>query len=84
MVELAEVKDLALLENFQFQFHSQFAYLRDFIQSEEFGELRAFRASFGFPPFPDSTNIRYDKSLGGGALLDAGAYMTKVSQLCLV
>ena len=57
MVELAEVKDLALLENFQFQFHSQFAYLRDFIQSEEFGSCVPSELPFGFPPFPDNANM---------------------------
>jgi len=41
------------------------------------------RVSFGFPPFSDSDNIRYKKELGGGALLDAGAYPLKISQIFL-
>ena len=83
MVRLAESKNLVLLENFQFQFHSQFDFLRSFVESERLGDCRCLRASFGFPPFSDKTNIRYVKDLGGGALLDAGAYTTKVSQLLL-
>ena len=47
------------------------------------GDLRAVRCSFGFPPFPDRDNIRYQKELGGGALLDAGAYMMKIVTLLL-
>ena len=41
------------------------------------------RSCFGFPPFDDSKNIRYQKNLGGGALLDAGAYTIKISQIFL-
>ena len=47
------------------------------------GDLRAVRCSFGFPPFPDRDNIRYQKELGGGALLDAGAYMMKIAALLM-
>src|SRR5690606_2566542 len=39
--------------------------------------------TFCFPPFPDKDNIRYKEELGGGALLDAGAYPTKISQMIL-
>ena len=38
-------------------------------------------SSFCFPPFEDKNNIRYDRKLGGGALLDAGAYTTKISSI---
>ena len=41
------------------------------------------RSCFGFPPFDDNDNIRYQKAIGGGALLDAGAYTIKVSQIFL-
>lgn len=81
--KLAESKRLVLLENFQFRFHRQLAEIQKILASGEIGELRCMRASFGFPPFPDSGNIRYQPALGGGALLDAGAYPIKVSQLFL-
>jgi hypothetical protein len=42
------------------------------------------RATFSFPPFSDLTqNIRYSAKLGGGALLDAGAYTTKISSMLI-
>ena len=47
------------------------------------GELRCLRSSFGFPPFPDADNIRYQKELGGGVLLDAGSYPIKIAQYFL-
>jgi predicted dehydrogenase len=81
--EIAKSKNLALFENFQFQFHGQFHELKKIIGKGVIGELRGMRSSFGFPPFKDYQNIRYSKKLGGGALLDAGAYPIKIAQLFL-
>lgn len=81
--ELADARDLALVENFQFRFHSQLAYILDVLQQGTLGTLRIVRSTFCFPPFPDQNNIRYQEALGGGALLDAGAYPIKLSQLIL-
>ena len=80
---LAKQKGLVLIENFQFRFHSQLQFIKELVDSGKIGELRNIRASFGFPPFADSDNIRYKKELGGGALLDAGAYPLKISQIFL-
>lgn len=81
--ELAINNNLVLIENFQFRFHSQLNYLKDLVDTGTIGELRNIRASFGFPPFSDPDNIRYKRNLGGGALLDAGAYPLKISQIFL-
>jgi len=78
--EIAKRKNLVLLENFQFRFHPQLDLIKSIISSGAIGELRNIRSSFGFPPFKDKENIRYSKTLGGGALLDAGAYPLKVTQ----
>lgn len=80
---IANEKNLALVENFQFRFHSQLQYIQDVILSGILGDLRIFRSSFCFPPFTNEDNIRYNKELGGGALLDAGAYPIKLSQIIL-
>jgi len=71
---------LILLENFQFRFHRQLKKIDEIIASERLGELRSIYSSFGFPPFKNENNIRYQKELGGGALLDAGAYPIKIAQ----
>jgi hypothetical protein len=81
--QLAQEKKLVLIENFQFRFHSQLDYIKDVVASGVLGEIRSIRSSFGFPPFSDSNNIRYQEKLGGGALLDAGAYPMKLAQLFL-
>ncbi len=80
LIELAERKNLALHENYMFQYHSQI----DFIRSKlpELGELRLIRLDFGFP-FRGASDFRYDKALGGGALLDCGGYTVKLASLFL-
>lgn len=81
--KLAENQNLALLENFQFRFHSQTKKIKELLNEGKIGEIRNVRSSFCFPPFLDKNNIRYQKSLGGGSLLDAGAYPIKISQIIL-
>lgn len=83
VVEFARSKGLLLMENFQFQFHSQHRWVTEKISAGEIGEIRSFRSAFGFPMFKPEDNIRYDPSLGGGALLDSGAYTLKATTFIL-
>ena len=83
MVNFANANHLLLMENFQFRFHPQTQWVIDYVLSGELGDLRCFRSQFGFPPFKDLNNIRYEKQLGGGALLDAGAYTLKSMSVIL-
>jgi NDP-hexose-3-ketoreductase len=67
--------DVALLEGFAYQFHPQHARVRSLIAEGAIGRPLHFMAYFGFPPIqPVETEPRYRSELGGGALLDAGAY----------
>lgn len=81
--QIAREKKLALIENFQFRFHSQLAFIKDLVSNGTIGDLRCLRSSFGFPGLPDENDIRYQKTLGGGALLDTGAYPLKIAQIFL-
>jgi len=81
--DIAKKNNLALLENFQFRFHSQIKFLLESIQNKLIGDLKFIRSDFCFP-FPEhKSNIRYDKDLDGGALFDTGVYPLRVSQLFL-
>lgn len=80
---LARDKQRVLLENFHFRFHQQLAWILDVIANGQIGALRCLRSAFGVPPFPDRDNIRYQKELGGGALLDVGAYPVKIAQILM-
>ena len=76
LVELASEKELALHENYMFIFHAQLDAIEEVINSGEIGDVRLYRISFGFPA-RSVDDFRYNKSLGGGALLDAGGYTLK-------
>ena len=81
LTKIANENNLALMETFQFRFHPQFKKINTLLSQNRLGEIRSLTAYFCFPPFPDGDNIRYQKKLGGGALLDAGGYTIKISQL---
>ncbi len=78
LISEAEKKHLALHENYMFVFHRQMEELKELITSGEIGEVRLYRMSFGFPMRP-AGDFRYDRSLGGGALMDAGGYCLKLA-----
>ena len=82
LVRLAQEKSLALHENYMFVFHRQLEELTAIIGSGEIGEVRLYRISFGFPR-RDANDFRYNRSLGGGALLDAGGYTMKLASYLL-
>lgn len=82
IIELAKSKSLAVHENYMFAFHNQLIAINDVIKSGEIGDLRLFRISFGFPRRA-SNDFRYNKTLGGGALLDAGGYTIKYASMLL-
>lgn len=78
LLEIAEAKNLAVIENYGFIYHNQFKTIRKIFESGEIGELREIKASFGFP-HRDSSDFRYSKKYGGGALLDCGGYTVKAA-----
>lgn len=82
MVLEAKKNQVALMEGFMFQYHSQHKEIQELIQSGAIGELRHFSASFGFPSLPEG-NFRYYTNLGGGALYDAGAYLVRAAFMFL-
>jgi len=82
MVELARSKHLVLMEDFMFQYHSQHRFVFEMLRNKEIGDIRVFRASFGFPPLPKD-NFRYDDKIGGGALLDAAGYTVRAVNFIL-
>lgn len=74
MVHNARAHNVSLMEGFMFQYHSQNLKVKEMLANGAVGDIRHFSGSFGFPPFPDPKNFRYDKNVGGGAIFDACGY----------
>lgn len=82
LLQEAENKNLAVHENYMFAFHDQLKAVNDIVASGEIGDVRLYRVSFGFP-MRAQNDFRYNKALGGGALLDCGGYTLKYASLLL-
>lgn len=78
LLALAEVKGLAVHENYMFLYHSQLDWIKEKVASGAIGDFRLIRAAFGFP-FRGANDFRYSKALGGGALLDCGGYPVRLA-----
>ncbi len=79
IINTAKSKGLLLMENFMFKYHKQHQIVWENLKNANVGSLRLFRSQFGFPPL-NNNNFRYDNDLGGGSLLDAGAYTVMASR----
>lgn len=82
LVRIAEEKELALHENYMFAFHDQLDALDSIVKSGEIGDVRLYRISFGFP-MRAANDFRYNRELGGGALIDAGGYTIRYASRLL-
>ncbi len=82
LVKLAQQKNLALHENYMFIYHSQLEIIENVVKSGEIGDVRLYRIDFGFPQRP-AGDFRYNKNLGGGALMDCGGYTLKYANKLL-
>jgi NDP-hexose-3-ketoreductase len=81
-VALADRLGLLVMESFMFLHHAQHAAVRKLVDEGAIGELRVFTCDAGIPPRP-ADDIRYQRALGGGALLDVGVYPIRAAQLLL-
>ena len=82
LVKTANENGLALHENYMFVFHDQLDAIEKIIHSDEIGDVRLYRISFGFPRRA-LCDFRYNRALGGGALIDAGGYTIRYADRLL-
>ncbi len=76
LIEIAKKNELAVHENYMFIFHKQLDEIKEL--TNRIGDIRLYRAAFGFPQRAKN-DFRYNKALGGGALLDCGGYTIKLA-----
>ena len=78
LVNLALDNNRVISENFLFPHHTQSKWFLDMLDGRYTGSLNNIYSSF-FIPTRSPSDIRYQLSLGGGALNDLGCYMTKLA-----
>lgn len=74
VVELARKKNLFCMEAMWMRFLPMAQRVRELVKSGGIGEIRSLSADFGYPTEFDPKNRFFNPELGGGALLDRGAY----------
>lgn len=82
LLDIAGKNNLAVHEDYMFIFHNQLQAINAIIQSSELGKVRHYRIQFGFP-HRAANDFRYNRTLGGGALFDAGGYTIRYASLLL-
>ena len=78
--EAAERAGRILMEAFMWRHSPQTGKLVQLVEGGVIGELQLVRATFSFP-LDGRRNIRLDPELGGGALMDVGAYCVSAARL---
>jgi NDP-hexose-3-ketoreductase len=78
LVEAASARGLALVENFMFLHHARHRRVLQLLDAGVVGEPHVVTSAFGIPP-RRADDIRYAADLGGGALLDVGAYPARAA-----
>jgi predicted dehydrogenase len=80
MAAAAAANGVKLMEAFMYRFHPRVAQVRELLDSGLIGELKQIRSTFTFK-LDRPKDIRWDRDLGGGALMDVGCYCVNVSRL---
>ena len=80
MIQVCKNHNVRLMEGFMFRFHPSHAKVREMIKKGALGKIFSFYGKYGFSQIP-STDIRYNKKLGGGILNDAGCYPICASRI---
>ena len=75
----AEYPDLKVMEAFMYRHHPQWVRARQAVTDGEIGRVRAIHSMFSYHNV-DPTNIRNQKDVGGGGLMDVGCYNVSLSR----
>ena len=82
MISSCSRHNVWLMEAFMYRFHPQIVKLKGMIDADDIGKISTIRSGNGFR-LEDLGDIRYQKELGGGALLDVGCYCVDVTRLLM-
>ncbi|MBT8243850.1 MAG: Gfo/Idh/MocA family oxidoreductase [Winogradskyella sp.] len=74
MIRTAKTNNLLLMEAMWTAFLPHFQEIKKLVTNQYFGNVIKLEAGFGLHPKYDENSRLFDKSLGGGSLLDIGIY----------
>lgn len=77
IADLAAKSDRVVMEAFHYRYHPMALRTEQIIASGVIGKLQRVEAALCFP-LPKFSDIRYNYSLAGGALMDAGCYAVHI------
>jgi len=81
MFEAARKNNRVLMEAFMYRCHPLTHAVQETIRSGGIGEVRAIRTSFCYRTTRVEGNVRFQRQLGGGGLMDVGCYCLSFSRL---
>lgn len=79
MVDTFAGKGIALAEAFMYRFHPQTLAVKEMVDSGAIGQLKTIKSSFSFV-LNRAEDVRLEKALGGGALMDVGCYCVGITR----
>ena len=82
MVDAFNQRNLLLAEAFMYRFHPQTQTVKQMLEDDAIGKIVLVQASFSFV-IGDENDVRLDKDLEGGSLLDVGCYCVNVTRYLL-
>lgn len=68
-------------EAFMYRFTPQTAFVRQLLDQRVVGTVHHVRAEFGYASGRGGDNFRFEKTLGGGALMDVGVYPVSFARM---
>ena len=80
MIRTCKDNNVRLMEGFMYRFHPSHNKVKEVINNGTIGKVFSFSSRYGFPSI-SKDNIRYNKTLGGGILNDAGCYPINASRM---
>ena len=80
MYDVARKQGRVLIEAFMYRSHPYVRAAAEQIRSGAIGTIQHIRTSFCYRTTKISGNVRFDRSLGGGALMDVGCYCINFSR----
>ncbi|MFC0435730.1 Gfo/Idh/MocA family protein [Kutzneria buriramensis] len=80
VAEAADNSGLVVMEAFHYRYHPLAQRVVDIVASGEVGKLKHVQAALCFP-LPKFSDIRYNRELAGGAMMDAGCYALHMVRL---